>query len=64
MPLPLLEASYTPTLGTVGAPSCPLCLGSSEKAGKGVSELSWEDIVWVEINSNCCHWQGQGNAFS
>lgn len=27
-----------------GAPSCPMYLRSSEKAGKEVSELSWEDM--------------------
>lgn len=49
----------TPTWGTAGAPSCPMYLRSSEKAGKEVSELSWEDIVWVGINSNCCHCGGK-----
>ena len=26
----------------------------NEKSGKVVSELSWEDIMWVGINSSCC----------
>ena len=53
-----------PPSWAVTEPRSVLCFHSNEKPGKVVSELSWEDIVWAGINSNCYLWVGGRYAFS